>query len=172
MSTEPLYLPRHPHRLEPGDDGVTFHTHRGSGPGGQKRNKTSSAVRAVHTPTGLTAVSDDDRDQRRNRATALLRLRHELTVRCRKLTYLDRPDPPSDWSPALLEVSQKHPRYLEALGHALDVLHAAGYVLSAAAPHLGTTTARLSSLITSDPLAHPHVNRLRAAQGLKPLTRR
>lgn len=43
---------------------------RGTGPGGQHRNKTESAVRAVHVPTGLTAYADS-RSQHQNRIRAM-----------------------------------------------------------------------------------------------------
>jgi protein subunit release factor B len=36
---------------------------RGPGPGGQKRNKTSSAVRITHLPTGLSAIATESRSQ-------------------------------------------------------------------------------------------------------------
>ena len=39
---------------------------RGSGPGGQKRNKTESAVRMTHKASGATAYSCDERSQRSN----------------------------------------------------------------------------------------------------------
>jgi peptide chain release factor 1 len=44
---------------------------KGSGPGGQNRNKTETAVRVTHKPTGLTAYACDDRSQHVNRARAL-----------------------------------------------------------------------------------------------------
>jgi hypothetical protein len=166
------YLPAHNHRTDPNPSDVRFDAFRGAGPGGQKRNKTSSAVRATHTPTGLSATSDTTRSQHENKAAALLQLRHLLTVECRKLTYLDRPDPPGDFSPRDLGLSARSPRYLQTLGHALDTLHAAGYVLSVAAQHLGTTTGQLSSFLTQDDLALPYINRQRTEVGLKPLSRR
>lgn len=43
---------------------------RGTGPGGQHRNKTESAVKAVHVPTGLTAIADS-RSQHQNRIRAM-----------------------------------------------------------------------------------------------------
>lgn len=51
----------------------------GGGPGGQHRNKTASAVRLVHLPTGVTVTATERRSQLRNRSAALERLRTVLT---------------------------------------------------------------------------------------------
>jgi peptide chain release factor len=53
---------------------VRFEAFRAGGPGGQHQNKTESAVRAVHVPTGLAAVARSERSQHRNKAAALSRL--------------------------------------------------------------------------------------------------
>src|SRR5882762_199403 len=58
-------------------------TYRASGPGGQKRNKTSSAVRLRHTPTGLIVIAEESRSQHENKAKALKRLWRALFLQLR-----------------------------------------------------------------------------------------
>jgi len=53
---------------------IRFETARAGGPGGQHLNKTETAVRAVHTPSGLTAVAREERSQLLNKKLALVRL--------------------------------------------------------------------------------------------------
>ena len=53
---------------------VRFEAFRRGGPGGQHQNKTESAVRAVHIPSGLAVVAREERSQHRNKALALARL--------------------------------------------------------------------------------------------------
>jgi len=53
---------------------IRYQTFRASGPGGQHVNKTDSAVRATHLPTGLVAVSQDQRSQFANKKIARLKL--------------------------------------------------------------------------------------------------
>jgi protein subunit release factor B len=59
-------------------------TFRGSGPGGQHRNKTESAVRMTHRPTGIVRVASDERSQLLNRKIALERIWRALEARRRK----------------------------------------------------------------------------------------
>jgi ribosome-associated protein len=59
-------------------------TFRGSGPGGQHRNKTESAVRMTHRPTGIVRVASDERSQLLNRKIALERIWRAVEARRRK----------------------------------------------------------------------------------------
>jgi peptide chain release factor 2 len=60
---------------------VRVDTMRSGGAGGQHVNKTESAVRLTHMPTGIAVVSQGDRSQHKNRATAWNMLRAKLYER-------------------------------------------------------------------------------------------
>ena len=53
-------------------------TFRSSGPGGQHVNKTESAVRLRHLPSGVVVVSREERSQYRNKAICLQKLREKV----------------------------------------------------------------------------------------------
>ena len=53
-------------------------TFRASGPGGQHVNKTESAVRLRHLPSGVVVASQQERSQHRNKALCLQRLRKKI----------------------------------------------------------------------------------------------
>src|SRR5438132_14107679 len=66
-------------------DQCALDTYRASGPGGQKRNKTSSAVRIRHLPSGLIVIAEESRSQHENRVKALKRLRQAFFLKVREV---------------------------------------------------------------------------------------
>jgi hypothetical protein len=133
---------------------------RGPGPGGQKRNRTSSAVRLTHTRRGVSAACDETRSQHTNREIAVRKLRHEIALRCRCL-----PPPPyaGPWAPGAK--SADYPVWLAAV---LDQLDQHQYRLAEAAAALDVSTGRLVRDLASDTALWQAVNagRTRCGHGV------
>jgi hypothetical protein len=150
-------------------------TYRASGPGGQKRNKTSSAVRLRHPPSGLIVIAEESRSQNENRERALRRLRQALYLRIREPV-------PNAQGPALapaiqecrtgtgrLAVGKKDQRLWPAVGLMLDILEATGARVSETAEMLEISTANLIEFLAMNPKVWEQVQHLRGRFGQKPL---
>ena len=73
-----FFSPLQPESINERD--ITYETLRASGPGGQNVNKVETAVRAIHTPTGLTVLASDMRSQTQNKKLARERLVMKLSA--------------------------------------------------------------------------------------------
>lgn len=150
--------------------------YRSSGPGGQHRNKTESAIRLRHRATGVTVHADERRSQAENRARAVQRLRAQLAFEVREPVALPV------WAPSprlaalvaggtarLGDKTRQTPEFLVAFAELLDVFAACGGEVAATAERLGISTGACSRLLLVDDRAAKVVNQLRAARGLRPL---
>jgi len=154
-------------------------TYRASGPGGQKRNKTSSAVRLRHVPTGLIVIAEESRSQHENKAKALKRLRRGLFLHLRDAILPNEHTPEaigrlSDYAAARnadgrLDLSPRDARFWPAVGVVLDVLAAVSARVAEAAALLSISTGNLIDFLQTDPKVWQEANRLRALFGQKPL---
>ena len=115
---------------------------RGSGNGGQKRNKTSTAVRVVLPEYGVEATDCTERSQHRNRAAALRKLRMNLALKVRCA-----PQPPPRSRVAL--TAPEYPVYAARL---LDNLAECGGDYRKAATRWGVSPTSLLKSVTRDPV--------------------
>jgi hypothetical protein len=136
-------------------------TYRASGPGGQKRNKTSSAVRLRHGPSGVLVIAEESRSQHENKARALRRLRRDIALQIREPFALLSA---MDW-----EVGRKDERFWPLAAGVLDAFDQATARVSTTAAELGATTARLIAFLQTDEKLWQRANEIRRSHGQKPL---
>ena len=143
--------------------------YRASGPGGQKRNKTSSAVRLRHGPTSLIVTAVESRSQHENKARAVRRLRQAIALSQRNpVRPGDRP--PEFFAAALqrdagLRVNYKNPEYWHIVQYVLDMLFACRGSTGDTAQSLGISTGHLVRFLKNDDKLWEFANRLRQEFG-------
>ena len=170
-----LVPPPHPATIPPEDvqrDCSVTHT-KGSGPGGQHRNKVQTAVVLKHRPTGLTGSASDSRSQTQNAAAALFRLRLRFALELRS-GLTEQPVASALWRGRIdkagrLKVNEAHQDFPALLSEALDCFWYTKDVKEAAAT-LGVSNSQLLKFLKQEPRAFQLVNGVRASKGLKPLT--
>jgi hypothetical protein len=124
--------------------------YRGSGPGGQKRNKTSNAVRMAHLPTGVMATATESRSLKENHLNCLRRLRVKMAAELREPVDPIQFEVP-DWFLTIrrqskIDVSHRHEFYSATAGLILDLLAVNGNP-AAVAVNLGVTTTAVIKML-------------------------
>jgi hypothetical protein len=134
---------------------------RASGPGGQHRNKTDSAIRLRLRDSDITSSASEQRSQHQNRRIALKRLRLEIAFELRD------PDP-TPWT-GNVPVGQKNARYPLFVACILDSLSANDFQVSTAAAFFDISTGKLIRILAADTSLWARVNQERQKRDLKPL---
>lgn len=124
---------------------------KATGKGGQKRNKTSSAVRLTHRPTGIQVTDCSERSQHRNRGIALGKLKMEIALNCRNFPA-EPPEDPERRDPA-------------TAARLFDVLEEADYDLAEAAARLGVSNSKLLKILNREPIFFARFNQRRIERG-------
>ncbi len=149
------------------------HRHRASGPGGQHRNKTESAIRLHHKPSGISVTASERRSQHENRSKAISRLREAIALEVRLPL-----DPQDMQLPETLAgvtaagkvlIGRRDGRRLLLVAWILDALLALEGRAGDAAQLFDLTTSQLVSLLREESKRLSAANAIRSAAGLPAL---
>ena len=137
--------------------------HRSSGPGGQHRNKVSTACSLHHGPTGVSAQAYDSRSQADNRRNALKRVRMKIACEVRRAVAVSQPSVPKIVASCLftprqgqskanrrLQVGRRDQRFWPVGQFLLDLLDACNGGLADAARALDIGTSNFISVLKAD----------------------
>lgn len=141
-----------------------FDAMRGTGPGGQKRNKTSSAARVTHLESGLSAFDDVTRSQHQNLKHALDKLRGEIAVNLLPGEGESIPGIP------LAPVPKPNSRnYFLWLGKIFDALLATDFQMPEAAARFECSPSHLIRIVAKDEFAWQKLAEARQRRKMTPL---
>lgn len=133
---------------------------KATGPGGQKKNKTESAVRLTLKDSSITASASEDRQQSINRSRALKRLRLQIAFEMR--------EPAVNWD-GQWNMNPKNSDYPAFAACLLDNLIEHSWQVSTAAAKLDISTGQLIKLLAKDDTLWQFVNKERQKAGHKVL---
>lgn len=136
-----------------------FEPFKGSGRGGQKRNKTSSAVRLTHLPTAIAVTDCSGRSQHKNRHSAIKKLRLQLALELRNEPTV----------PKRLDTSLNSSDYPLFIAQIIDIFHSVNYELKPSAEFIGISSSKLVKTIERDPQLWQHINQCRQAKAIPTL---
>ncbi|MCU0707428.1 MAG: peptide chain release factor-like protein [Pirellula sp.] len=146
-----------------------FRFSRGSGPGGQHRNKVETLVTIEHIPTGLIAHAGEARNQNENRRAAMQRLRCVLAIGVRAPVELSRFQPSSVWMEYCrsqrLRISEGNEDFPALLAEAMDILAANDWDPALSAKCLNVSATQLVRLLSQYPPALGALNQELIARG-------
>ncbi len=142
---------------------------RRSGPGGQHRNKTETAVIVQHLRTGLRGEANERRSQAENRRLAIFRLRLLLATGVRE-PNVDDSSVSDLWRNRTknqrLVISNEHADFPSLLAEALDRIASNEYQVDVAASRLLVSSSQLVKLLKQHRPAFELVNRERQLRNL------
>jgi len=131
-----------------------FDRFRANGPGGQKKNKTDSAVRIRHISSGLVGLSTESRSQHVNRIYALRRLRLKIALTLRNTDQDDRGDLEEfvqQTKKRSFKLNIRGPRYPIIVASLFDELSVNDWKISITAKKIGITSSALNKFLRSNP---------------------
>lgn len=144
--------------------------YRVSGPGGQHRNKVSTAIRLHHRPSGLVVTGTESRSQAENKVWALKRLREAIALTARIPLPAELRWPPTvHVADGRIRVNDSNPGIHHTIALLLDAFMVSGGALREAAECLGLTPSSVVRFLGEHPKAWRAVADIRQRHSLPPL---